>query len=846
MAASAESSKQLPASQSVVIVGAGIVGNSVAYHLARLGQRDITLLDKGPLPNPGGSTGHASNFIFPVDHSKEMTALTQESVRQYLELGVLTESGGIEIARTQARMQELTRRTASARSWGIEPVELLTPAEVKQLVPFINEELLLGGFYSPTASVVDSLRAATIMRERAQAMAGMTVAANTEVLGIDVEHGRVTRVRTSRGEIETERVVVCCGVWSPRIAAMAGASIPLTPAVHQMIDIGPAPRFANAKGMIEYPIVRDMDINMYERQEGTGLEIGSYAHRPILMYPDDIPSIEESALTPTELPFTQDDFDLQMEQALELMPEIVGDESVGVKYAINGLLSVTGDGLPILGETPEVRGLWSAAAVWIKEGPGVGKTVAEQMIHGESEIDVYESNAARFHDHQKTSAHVRARATEGFNKMYGIIHPSEQWESNRDVRLAPFHERERELGAVFYETAGWERPHWYERNAPLLEEYEDRVTRREAEWESRWWSPIINAEHLAMRDRAGMVDLTAFAHFDITGPGALEAVQRVAVRQMDVPVGRVVYTPLLTPGGGFKADLTIMRLGAEHFRVVTGGAYGMSDRKWFVDHLPADGSAQLHDQTNQWTTLGLWGPRARAIVESVTRDDVSHEGFPFARCRTIEIGTLPVLASRISYVGDLGWELHVPIEQGARLWDIVAEAGEAHGIAPVGIGVYGTTGRLEKCYRAYGNELEGEYNVVEAGMAGPKVKDEEFVGKQAYLRHRDEEPAAIMCTLTVDDHSSSSGVKRYMLGNEPILTLEGDAITDSKGRRSYVTSAGAGPSIGQHILMTYLPPEQAVVGEQLLVEYMGERYPVTVQVAGATPIFDPDNTRVRS
>jgi glycine cleavage system aminomethyltransferase T/glycine/D-amino acid oxidase-like deaminating enzyme len=845
MSVQSEPSKQLPAAQSVVIIGAGIVGNSLAYHLARLDERDITLLDKGPLPNPGGSTGHASNFIFPVDHSKEMTALTMDSVRQYSELDVLIQSGGIEIARTEERMQELARRVVSARSWGIEPVELLTPDQVKELVPFIDETLIVGGFYSPTAGVVDSLRAATIMRERAQEM-GMTVSANTEVLGIDAEDGRVKRVRTTRGDIEAERVVICCGVWSPLIAAMAGASIPLTPAVHQMIDIGPAPRFANARGMIEFPIVRDMDTNMYERQEGTGLEIGSYAHRPILMYPADIPSIEESALTPTELPFTQADFELQMEQALELMPEIVGDESVGVKYAINGLLSVTGDGLPILGETPEVRGLWSAAAVWIKEGPGVGRAVAEQMVHGESGIDVYESNAARFHDHQKTSAHVRARAAERFNKMYGIVHPGEQWESSRDIRLAPFHARERELGAVFYESAGWERPHWYESNAPLLEEYGDRVTRREAEWESRWWSPIINAEHLAMRDRAGMVDLTAFAHFDIVGPGALEAVQAVAVRQMDVPTGRVVYTPLLTPRGGFKADLTIMRLGDEHFRVVTGGAYGMSDRKWFVDHLPADGSAQLHDQTNQWTTLGLWGPRARDILASVTREDVSHEGFPFARCRTIEVGPLQVLASRISYVGDLGWELHVPFDQGARLWDAIAQAGAPHGVVPVGIGVYGTTGRLEKCYRAYGAELEGEYNVVEAGMAGPKVKQEDFVGKDAYLRHRDEEPATIMCTLTVDDHTSASGVKRYMLGNEPILTRDGGPIIDAKGRRSYVTSAGAGPSIGKHILMSYLPPEHAVVGEQLLVEYMGERYPVTVKVAGATPIFDPENTRVRA
>src|SRR5947209_14571749 len=542
-----------------------------------------------------------------------------------------------------------------------------------------------------------------------------------------------------------------------------------------------------------------------------------------MMDADEIPSIAESALTPTELPFTQQDFELQMEQALELMPEIVGDESVGVKYAINGLLSVTLDGLPLIGETPEVRGLWSATAIWIKEGPGAGKSVAELMVHGESEIDIYDSNIARAYPHQKTRSHIRARVGEGFNKMYGIVHPAEQWESDRRVKVSPYYEREQELQAVFYEAAGWERPQWYESNAPLLEEFGDRVTRREAEWEARWWSPIINAEHLALRERAGYTDLTAFAIFDVTGSGALDAVQRIAMRQMDVPVGRVVYTPVLTPSGGFKADLTIMRMADDLFRVVTGGAWGMSDLKWFKDHLPADGSAQIHDQTNAWTTLGMWGPRARDILQSVTSHDVSHEGFPFANWRQIEVGPLTVIANRISYVGDLGWELYVPIEQGARLWDIIAEAGLPHGAVPVGAGVYGTTGRLEKCYRAYGAELEGEYNVVEAGMAWGRVKDQDFVGKGAQVRHPEPPQVATMCTLTVDDHTSASGVKRYMLGGEPVLTSDGDPITDARGRRSYVTSAGAGPSIGKHILMSYLPPDHAVVGRRLQVQYMGER-----------------------
>jgi glycine cleavage system aminomethyltransferase T/glycine/D-amino acid oxidase-like deaminating enzyme len=835
----------LPDQAGVVVIGAGIVGNSVAYHLARLGWRDIVQVDKGPLPNPGGSTGHASNFIFLVDHSKEMTEITLDSVRQYRELGVFTESGGIEVARTPERMEELKRRMASAKSWGIEPAELLSPSEVKELLPFIDDDVILGGFHCPGIGVVDSLRAGTLMREEAERLGAITISAKTEVLGIDVAGGRVRGVRTDAGDIRTDVVAVCCGVWSPRIALMAGASIPLTPAVHQMIDVGPVPLFEKTMGEIEYPIVRDMDTNMYERQHGSEFEIGSYAHRPILLEPDGIPSIEQAAQSPTELPFTKDDFDPQMEDALTLFPEIVADERVGVKYAVNGLISLTPDGMPIVGETPEIRGLWSVAAIWVKEGPGFGRTVAEWMTNGCPEIDPHSSDIARFHDHQRTKRHILARSAEGYNKTYGIVHPMEQWASNRDVRLSPFNGRERDLGAVFYETAGWERPFWYESNRPLLEEYGDRVMPRQAEWEARWWSPIINAEHLAMRDRVAMVDLSAFAIIDIGGPAALDVVQRMAVKQMDVPVGRVVYTPLLNPAGGVKADLTIMRLSDHRFRVVTGGFSGMADRKWFASHLPDDGSAQLQDLTSAWCTLGLWGPRAREVLAAVTEDDVSHEGFAFAACRWIQVNTLSVLASRISYVGELGWELYVPMEQGARLWDVLWEAGEPHGVLPVGIGVYATTARLEKSYRAHGNELDLEYDLVEAGMAGRAVKDEDFIGRNAYLKQRANEPAAVLCTLTLDDATSASGVERYMLGREPVLSRDGEPLVDAKGRRSHVTSAGSGPSVGKHILMAYLPPDRAEVGGELAVEYFGERYPVTIAAVGSTPLFDPSNERLK-
>ncbi len=833
----------VPERASVIVIGAGIVGNSLAYHLADLGWTDIVQLDKGPLPNPGGSTGHASNFIFPVDHSREMTDITADSVRQYREMGVFTESGGIEVARTEERMEELRRRMSSARAWGIES-RLVTPEEIAELVPFLDPSVVVGGFYSPSVGVVDSLRAGTIMRERAQQKGVLTVVAGAEVTGMSVVDGRIRGVQTTAGDIAADTVVICCGVWSPKLAAMAGAHIPLTPAVHQMISVGPCEVLAEQPGEISFPIVRDMDTFCYERQHGSDMEVGSYAHRPILHDPESIPSIEQAKLSPTEMPFTSDDFDPQLEQALELMPDLLGDERAEIRYAINGLLSLTPDGFPILGETPEVGGLWSAAAVWVKEGPGTGRAVAEWMTHGNPEIDLGNSDIARFYPHQRTRAHVRARTSEAFNKTYGIVHPGEQWSSGRNARLAPMHASQRELGAVFHETAGWERPHWYESNAPLVEKFGDAVMPREHEWDARWWSPVINAEHLQLREAGAVVDLSAFAMFDVVGPAALEAVERLIVAKADVPVGRVVYTPVLDERGGFRSDLTVMRLAHDTFRVVTGGGHGMVDLKWFADRMPE--GATCVDVTSAVGTVGLWGPRARDVLGSLTSSDLSPEAFRFGTCSLIEVGDLPVLASRISYVGEYGWELHLPMELGGALWDRLLEAGRPHGVIPAGIGVYGTTGRLEKGYRAYGSELDTERTLAEAGMSRARLKEADFIGKRALEQQAAEgAPKSVLCSLVVQDHTSASGTKRYMLGGEPILSRDGAPLTDGHGRHPYVTTAGSAPSLGKHVLMAYLPPDQAVVGTELAVSYMEERYPVTVAAADATPLFDPDNDRLK-
>jgi len=836
---------ELPTRANVVVIGAGIVGSCLVGHLARLGWTDLVLLEKGPLPNPGGSTGHASNFIFPVDHNKEMALLGEQSANQYRDMQLSVDSGGIEVARTADRMHELARRMTSARAWGIE-AHLLTPAEVVELVPFVNEEVILGGFYSPTVSVVDSLEAGTTMRREAVETVGCQVFANTEVLDIETSEGEggVTTVRsviTDKGTIQADHVVIACGVWSNRIANMAGAAIPLVPTVHQMADVGPVDILAETNNEIGYPIVRDMDTLCYERQSAGSMEIGSYGHRPIFHHPDEIPSNEEAALSPTEMPFTPDDFDPQMETAIELM-EMLGDAEI--KYAINGLLAMTPDTMPCLGETPEVRNLWSAAAVWVKEGPGMAQVVAEWMTFGYPRvIDVHGADIARFYDQERTEEHIWARAEEHFNKTYGIVHPDEQWEGRRNLRVGPYFSRQADLDAMFFQARTWERPQWFGANSDLVERY--NLSERDVEWDNRWWSPITIGEHLNLRENCGVVDLSAFQIYELEGPGAVEYADRLAVNKVDVPVGRSIYTPWLTPDGGFHSDLTMMRLSEDRVRIVTGVFDGGRDEFWTRRHMPTDGSVSFRNITEQVTTLGLWGPNAPAVLSQLTDQDLSQTDSPYGSIVDAEVAGLPCQLFRISYVGDTGWEIYAAWDDGPALWDALMEAGADLGIRPTGGGVYGSSGRLEKGYRLMGAELESEYNPVEAGLARPRVKAADFIGKEAYLTAREAgDPEVLMCTLTVEDQTDGRGQKRHMMGgNEPILTPDGGRITDSHGRVSRVTSAGYGPSVDRHLLMAYLPRELAVPGTDLQVMYMNELYPVEVATTGS--VFDPTDSRMK-
>ena len=515
-----------------------------------------------------------------------------------------------------------------------------------------------------------------------------------------------------------------------------------------------------------------------------------------------------------------------------------------MQYSVNGLLSLTPDTQQVLGETAEVEKLWSAAAVWIKEGPGTARLIAEWITYGYPRLcDPHASDITRFYAHERTEQHIRGRCDEHFNKTYGIVHPREQWASERGMNRAPFHDRTEALGAEYYEARGWERPQWYASNADLVERY--GVPDRPHEWDRRWWSPISNAEHLHLREKVGIVDLSAFQIFDVSGPGVGPYLERLTVNRCDRPVGSSIYTPLLTPDGGIRADLTIQRLAADRFRIVTGAFDGARDEVWFRRHLPADGSVQFENLASALCTIGVWGPDAPALLAGITGTGLSQAEFPYGTVREALIDGVPVTMLRISYVGESGWEISTRMQHGVRLWDALWAAGRPLDARPVGIGVYGTTGRMEKGYLLMGSDLTAEYSPVEAGLARPRVKREDFIGKDAYLKARTAEPAARMCALTMDDHTGASGVARFPTGgNEPILTADGARIVDAHGRESRVTSAGMGPSVGKYLLFAYLPPEHAVAGAELQVLYMNQCFQVTV--ARGLALFDPGDSRMKA
>ena len=817
----------LPKHAQAVIIGAGIAGCSVAYHLTKLGWREIVVVDQGPLFETGGSTSHAPGLVFQLNASKTMTEFARYSVDLWTQMALDGEPctrqvGSMEVAWTPERLTDLKRKHGYGLAWGVES-HMLSPDEARARFPLLSDRIY-GALYVPSDIQTKATRSAEAMA-RAAEQAGAQFFGGVKVTGFATAAGRISSVQTAHGDIETDLVVAATGIWAPKVGGMANVPIPLSPLQHLYAVTAPLPELAGVAEEISLPLLRNQDKAMYFRQVGESIGIGSYQHEPLLLDAADLPDRTVDGMPPAEMPFPPAHFEAALTATAELLPSL---KDVELTRRLNGIFSFTNDGFPVLGESPRLPGFWSAQAVWITHAGGVGKAVAEWIVEGEPATDLHECDIRRFHPHALSRPYVRARAAQQYREVYDIIHPRQQMTHPRNLRLSPFHPRQQELGAVFFENAGWERPQWYETNLALLDDLTVTGAARDG-WAAQEWSPAVAAEHAATRERAALFDLTPFAIFELTGPGALPALKRLAANQMDGPAGAVTYTAMLTPNGGIKCDLTVTRLAQDRFMIVTGGAMGLHDLDWIEAHLPHDGSARLTDISTGHCCIGLWGPHARDLLSRVCEDDVSDVAFPYLTAQRITVAELPILALRISYVGELGWELYVPVDQGLRLWDILWEAGRPLGLIAAGGGAFDSL-RLEKGYRLWGQDIHTEYNPYEAGIGfAVRMRKDRFIGRDALAGFRAQGNTRQLCCINL---ASPDAV---VMGKEPIM--DGERVL------GYVTSANYGHTIGRGIVYGYLPIAFAAIGTTVDILYFGERLPATV---AKEPLYDPRGTKMKA
>ncbi len=849
-----------PERAKVVIVGlGGIVGASVAHHLIARGWTDIVGIDKSAVPTDIGSTSHASDFCYTTSHDFLSCWTTLYSIDFFEKRGRYAKVGGFEIARVgdDARMDEIKRKVASAKAFGT-PARLVTPAEIKAKFPLIDEDVVQGGMWDPEAGLV-APRSQTVTGElvdEAVATGKLQAFANTPATDLVIEDGRIRGVVTHRGTIHADHVVVCTGIWGRLIAEMAGEDLPVMPIDHPLTFFGPYTEFEGTGKDIGYPLLRDQGNSAYMRDtgdpktpEGGQIEWGYYEEtNPRLCHPRDILEKSEARLSPSQRDLEMEQIIEPLERAMELTP-ILGELGYNESHSFNGLLQVTTDGAPSVGESQKVRGLWYAVAIWVKDGPGIGKLLADWMTDGRTEIDINGIDYARFYPHQTQEQFIWDRCTETAAKMYTpAVHPREPFAGGRGVRRSPFYEREVELGGHFMELGGWERAHGYAANEHLLEKYANQVPVRENEWDNRHFWRVSNAEHLAMSEDCGIINLSHFAIYDVTGPDHVALMEWLCAARIggDANVGKGIYTHFLDDEGMVRADLTVFRM-ADRCRVVDGADAGPRDFFYMRRVAEEKGfDVTITDVSEDFVTIGIWGPNARATLQKVVADPdaLSHENFPFAAVKPVRVAGKDVTAFRISYVGEQGWELHMPYGDGLAVWDVLRETG----VMAFGVETYANSRRMEKSLRLQNADLLTEYNLYEADLARPKVKEADFRGKAKHLeyRARDRQPA-MLCTLVMTDNADASGVARYPVGIMPVMDPEsGETLVDELGRLSYTTSVAYGPTIGKTIALAYLPHAYCQQGRQLIVEYFGETYPVEVVAIGYTPLYDPDNLKPRT
>ena len=864
-----KSNSKFPEKADVVIVGVGgIVGSMLAYWLAELGQKNIVGLEKSTIiPSDIASTAHASDFVYNTTHDKLGCWTTSFSRKFYEDNGFFLKKGGLEICRKgdDERWEELKRKVASGKAFGTN-VRLISAAEAVEKFPLLEEDSMIGAMWDPDAGLVvpRSQEVVNFAVETAKDKGALKTFTNTPATGFEVENQKIVAVKTDRGTIKTDKVVIASGIWGPLMGDMAGVGVPLMPVEHPLLFFGPYEEIQDTEEMLVHPLLRDQGNSAYVRDTGKFhggmLEWGFYEDKnPRLVDPEDIGNPDKTMLSDSMRYLELEEIAEPLEKAFETTP-ILSELGWDEKSSFNGLLSVTADAGSLIGESPEVRGFWLCEAVWVKDGPGCARLCAEAMVNGKTQVDMHSFDISRFYPHQKEKEYVKTRAFENSQTIYTpAVHPREPYITQREMFVSPFYEREKELGGHFEnEVAGWERALAYISNREKLDKYIKEVPVRENEWDTRHVPyDVANAEHLAMSDSVGMINLSHFPIMDIKGPDAERMLEYLSVAKVggNTPEGKVIYTNFLDEDGGVHADLTISRISNDSYRVVTGGADGNRDWVTLRNYRDDNGlNADINIRTHDIATLGLWGPKAvEALGNFIDPNEIDIKNFPFVSAKNLTLNLsggkkVDVWAARISYVGESGWEIYFnnDKEDGLALYDSLLEVG----VVPVGIETYANSRRLEKSFRLQGADLETEYTAIEAAIQRPLVKEADFHGKAAHLSHREEDPCAILCTMTLDD-LNVSGKTRYPVGISPIIDpATGEVPIDIKGRRSYTTGMSYCPSLKKFVVMGYLPKEIAVQGKSLLIEYFDEGgdglYPVTVQIVGKGSLYDPGNERVRA
>ena len=856
------SNSKFPSEAEVVIVGVGgIVGSMLAYWLAELGQKNIVGLEKSTIiPSDIASTAHASDFVYNTTHDKLGCWTTAFSRKFYEDNGFFLKKGGLEICRVgdDERWEELKRKVASGKAFGTN-VSLISAAEAVEKFPLLEEESMIGAMWDPDAGLVvpRSQEVVNFAVESAKEKGALKTFTNTPATDFEIEDGKIVGVKTDKGTIKTNKVVIASGIWGPLMGDKAGVGVPLMPVEHPLLFFGPYEEIQDTEEMLVYPLLRDQGNSAYVRDTGKFhggmLEWGYYEDKnPRLVDPEDIGNPDKTMLSDSMRYLELEEIAEPLEKAFETTP-ILSELGWDEKSSFNGLLSVTADAGSLIGESPEVRGFWLCEAVWVKDGPGCARLCAEAMVNGKTQVDMHSFDISRFYPHQKEKEYVKTRAFENSQTIYTpAVHPREPYITQREMFVSPFYEREKELGGHFEnEVAGWERALAYMSNREKLDKYIKEVPLRENEWDTRHVPyDVANAEHLAMSDSVGMINLSHFPIMDIKGPDAERMLEYLSVAKVggNTPEGKVIYTNFLDEDGGVHADLTISRLGNDSYRVVTGGADGNRDWVTLRNYRDDNGlNADINIRTHDIATLGLWGPKAvEALGNFIDPNEIDIKNFPFVSAKNLTLNLsggkkVDVWAARISYVGESGWEIYFNNnkDDGLALYDSLLEVG----VVPVGIETYANSRRLEKSFRLQGADLETEYTAIEAAIQRPLVKEADFHGKAAHLAHREEDPCAILCTMTLDD-LNVSGKTRYPVGISPIIDpATGEVPIDSKGRRSYTTGMSYCPSLKKFVVMGYLPKEIAIQGKSLLIEYFNEDgdglYPMTVQIVGKGSLYDP-------